>query len=187
MQTRIGFLLLQEDAQLVHQALQGDHLSFSQLVARYERSVYAVCLQHLQNHASAEDARQDAFLAAYKHLASLKQPRAFCAWIHTIARRTALKHLRQQSRRDRQHQRHARSHSNTHQSTDPHEDRADHLIYVIKQLPKRQQLVVQLHYFDQQPVQTIAANLGCSVGTITKQLSRARVKLRHLINQEAQS
>ncbi|MDA0634554.1 SigE family RNA polymerase sigma factor [Nonomuraea sp. MCN248] len=45
-------------------------------------------------------------------------------------------------------------------------------------LPARQQAVVVLHYFADLPHEQIAGVLGCSLGTVKKQLSRALARLR---------
>ena len=54
----------------------------------------------------------------------------------------------------------------------------------VRQLPERQRACVVLRYFDDLPEQQIAAALGCSVGTVKSQLSKARAKLAQLLEVE---
>lgn len=54
----------------------------------------------------------------------------------------------------------------------------------VRQLPERQRACVVLRYFDDLPEQQIAAALGCSVGTVKSQLSKARAKLAQLLHVE---
>ena len=48
-------------------------------------------------------------------------------------------------------------------------------------LPKAEKQVVMLHYFDRNGVRDVAKIVGRSVGTVTKQLSRARIRLRKIL------
>ena len=54
----------------------------------------------------------------------------------------------------------------------------------VRQLPERQRACVVLRYFDDLPEQQIAAALGCSVGTVKSQLSKARARLAQLLEVE---
>ncbi len=56
-----------------------------------------------------------------------------------------------------------------------HRDRVDRAIAT---LPRRQRAVVVLRYWDDLPESEVAALLGCSVGTVRSQASRALAKLR---------
>jgi RNA polymerase sigma-70 factor (sigma-E family) len=61
--------------------------------------------------------------------------------------------------------------------TDGHADRQD-LFTALGQLPRRQQAAVVLRYYEQLSEAETAAVLGCSVGTVKSQTSRALAKLR---------
>jgi len=54
----------------------------------------------------------------------------------------------------------------------------------VRQLPERQRACVVLRYFDDLPEQQIASALGCSVGTVKSQLSKARARLAQLLEVE---
>ena len=51
----------------------------------------------------------------------------------------------------------------------------------VRQLPDRQRACVVLRYFDDLPEAQIATALGCSVGTVKSQLSKARARLAQLL------
>ncbi|MEE4542409.1 SigE family RNA polymerase sigma factor [Streptomyces sp. V4-01] len=57
------------------------------------------------------------------------------------------------------------------------EDR-DVLLDALADLPDRQRAVVVLRYWDDLPLDEVAQALGCSVGTVKSQASRALAKLR---------
>lgn len=54
----------------------------------------------------------------------------------------------------------------------------DVLVQALADLPERQRAVVVLRYWEDLPAEEVAATLGCSVGTVKSQASRALAKLR---------
>ncbi|MEU6851470.1 SigE family RNA polymerase sigma factor [Actinacidiphila alni] len=54
----------------------------------------------------------------------------------------------------------------------------DALIDALADLPERQRAVVVLRYWEDLPAEEVARTLGCSVGTVKSQASRALAKLR---------
>src|SRR5205807_10070983 len=73
------------DAELVERARQGDPAAFGELVERHRAAVYRAALAALRSPADAEDAAQDAFLAAYRRLNSFRGEASFQTWLLTIA------------------------------------------------------------------------------------------------------
>lgn len=57
-------------------------------------------------------------------------------------------------------------------------DRRDWLWAALGRLPRRQRAAVVLRYYEDLPEVEVAALLGCSVGTVKSQTSRALAKLR---------
>ena len=77
------------DADLIRRVVSGKVDAFGTLVARYERSMFIVANAILADRQLAEDATQDAFLAAFRALVTLKNPAAFGAWLAMIVRHRA--------------------------------------------------------------------------------------------------
>ena len=82
------------DAELLDRARTGDSDAFGQLVDRHRGAVYRAALAVLRSHADAEDAAQDAFVAAYRHLDRFRGDSAFRTWLLTIAWREAINRRR---------------------------------------------------------------------------------------------
>ncbi len=78
-----------DDGTLVSLALLGEEGAFDELVERHEKDVKRTALRIVGNPFSAEDAAQDAFLAAWNHLAELRYPDKFGVWILRIAENRA--------------------------------------------------------------------------------------------------
>lgn len=89
---------LQEDRQLVDAVIAGDHEAFRALIDRESQSVIAICHRMLGDPVEAQDAAQDAFLQAYRALATFRGDGPFGAWLRRIAIRAAA--ARQSVRRE---------------------------------------------------------------------------------------
>lgn len=83
----------QEHADLA-QARQGDGEAFGRLVARHQRMVFALALRMTGSPAEADDVTQQAFLNAFRSLASFRGEAAFKTWLYEIARNECRMHYR---------------------------------------------------------------------------------------------
>lgn len=83
-----------DEAELVARARGGDAAAFGELVDRHRRAVYRAARAVLRSHADAEDAAQDAFVAAFRHLDRFRGGSTFRTWLLTIAWRQALNRRR---------------------------------------------------------------------------------------------
>ena len=73
------------DSEFVAAAQKGDTAAFNQLVRAYQASVYRTAYRVLGERASAEDATQDAFISAFKHIRSYRGG-SFKAWLLQMTR-----------------------------------------------------------------------------------------------------
>jgi len=82
------------DADLVRRCREGDAEAWSELVERFSRYVYAVCMRGfgLARH-DAEDAFQDVFTRVYTRLDTLRDDEAIRPWIAQLTRRVCLDRL----------------------------------------------------------------------------------------------
>jgi RNA polymerase sigma-70 factor (ECF subfamily) len=78
------------DVELVDAAREGDAAAFGELVERYQRLAFRVALSALGSREEAEDAAQDAFLAAYRKLHLFRGEASFKTWLLAIVWRHAL-------------------------------------------------------------------------------------------------
>src|SRR5665811_1204400 len=79
---------------LVIRAKAGDVDAFTDLVKRYQAMALGYAYTNLGDFHLAEDAVQQAFIAAYKSLSRLEQPERFGAWLRGIVRFECLRILR---------------------------------------------------------------------------------------------
>ena len=171
---------MRTDAELVKNCLNGQKQAFAELVTRYQRPARAVALNILGDSHSADDAAQDGLVKAYQNLAGLRKADAFGPWIMKITRRCALDHLRRRPKESPLETKTVAALQSPDGQLDG--DNKQLLAAVIK-LPKAERQVVMLRYFAGNSVKDVAEILSRSVGTVTKQLSRAHKRLRKMLKE----
>ena len=172
--------MTQSDAQLVQETLNGDKQAFARLVRRYERSVRAAAMSIVKSSHTADDIAQDAFVRAWEQLPTLRNPKVFGPWLMKITRRSAIDWLRQQQSlkfSDGLDQMAA------HERNGQLDEKNQHLLETIQTLPKAERQVVMLRYFGPHSVRDLANIVDRSVGTVTKQLSRAHHRLKRRLQE----
>ena len=75
----------EDDLILVDRVLAGDRRAFESLVRRHERRVFRVTLALLGNIEDAEEAMQDTFVKAFRHLGQFRKESRFTTWLTRIA------------------------------------------------------------------------------------------------------
>lgn len=79
---------------LVGKILEGETALFEVLMRRHNRRVYRAARAILRDETEAEDAMQDAYVAAFRHLREFQGRSAFSTWLVRIAVHEALQRLR---------------------------------------------------------------------------------------------
>jgi len=74
-----------DDAQLVARSVKQDHEAFGQLIDRHASAIVNLAYRMVGNRAEAEDLAQEAFLAAFKALATFRADSKFSTWLYRIA------------------------------------------------------------------------------------------------------
>jgi RNA polymerase sigma-70 factor, ECF subfamily len=163
---------------------------FDLRVASFKR----IALRVLGNAADAEDAVQDAFLSAYKHLDQFKGQAQISTWLTTIVVNKARMKLRQRSRQlhiamdaeDRDENRHPLSDALSDRRPTPEEvclrlEVWERLVQLLTRLSPPLRTTFQLRAVEGLTVREAAHVLGVAEGTVKTRLTRARIKLKQLM------
>jgi RNA polymerase sigma-70 factor, ECF subfamily len=86
------------DEELVDRARGGDADSFNQLIARWERPIYALAYRVIGREEDARDVCQEAFLRAYRGLGGFKGEAKFSSWLYRITLNLCRDWMRKQRR-----------------------------------------------------------------------------------------
>jgi RNA polymerase sigma-70 factor (ECF subfamily) len=84
---------------LVERAMAGDHDAFSDLARVSIGRLYVVARLILRDDVMAEDATQDALVAAWRRLSGLRDPDRFEAWLHRLLVNACYREARRGRRR----------------------------------------------------------------------------------------
>ncbi len=78
------------EAELIGTAAGGDHAAFTELVRRYEETVYRFSLKLCRDPAKAEEVLQDTFINVFRKLRSFDGKSKFSTWLYTIVTNNCL-------------------------------------------------------------------------------------------------
>jgi RNA polymerase sigma-70 factor (ECF subfamily) len=82
------------EAEMIAAILGGETQVFHDLIRPHERSVYLMALSYMKNEADAEDVAQEAFVRAFRNLASFRAESKFSTWLISITLNEARTRLR---------------------------------------------------------------------------------------------
>ena len=174
-----------EDGTLVQETLDGNRMSFQLLVERYQDRLFSLARHYTRNPVDAEDIVQEAFLKAYRRLASFDGRSSFYTWIYRIAVNTVLDVMKRRGRSPVQHVEdpelvgEARPVACVSPDAKLHTEEVGEITHrVLEELPEIFRTVLVLREFEEMSYQAIADMLGISIGTVESRLFRARAKFK---------
>jgi RNA polymerase sigma-70 factor (ECF subfamily) len=173
------------DQQLVERVQAGDKAAFDLLVRKYQHRVLKLVSRFVPDAAEAEDVAQEAFLKAYRALASFRGDSAFYTWLYRIAINTAKNALVSNRRRPvdfdldlqdpEQYDRHARLRDgDTPEGVLLTEEIRNVVERAMEQLPEDLRTAIVLRELEGLSYEEIAEAMDCPVGTVRSRIFRAR-------------
>jgi RNA polymerase sigma factor (sigma-70 family) len=159
------------DPAKVAAAQQGDALALDQLLDELAPYVRRLCARIAP--AAADDATQEALLAIFRGLPSLRAPEAIMTWGRSVTVRTAMRFARQLD------QEVAAGPTPADPCVPSFEGLAD-IDDALARLPLSQRAVLVLRTREGLSEQEIATTLGISAGTVKSRLHRARAAFREM-------
>ena len=171
------------DIELIREVLHDSNArAFETLMKRYTSQVYGAALRLMKDDENAQEVTQMAFIQAFRQLDNWRGEN-FGAWVTIIANHIALRLMEKEKRRQ----------------TDPLDENIDPpneeyneqrelqlqaLEKAITQLPEADRQLIQWHYYENLPLQTIAQRLGQTENNIKVRMFRIREKLKMKIENE---
>lgn len=182
------------DSEMVRLAKQGNADAFAAIFNANRTRIYSLCLRMTSNTAEAEDLTQEAFLHAFRKLATFRGDSALSTWLHRVAVNTVLMHFRKQSRRQvsleesltREDEGPKREHGSVDGGLASSVDRIA-LTRAMKELPVGYRAIFVMHEVNGYDHREIAALRSCSIGNSKSQLHKAKVRMRELLSNGLES
>jgi RNA polymerase sigma-70 factor (ECF subfamily) len=173
------------DQQLVLRVQAGEKAAFDLLVRKYQHRVLKLVSRFVSDAAEAEDVAQEAFIKAYRALASFRGDSAFYTWLYRIAINTAKNALVSNRRRPvdfdldlqdpEQYDRHARlKEGDTPEGVLLTEEIRSVVEKAMEQLPEDLRTAIVLRELEGLSYEEIAEAMDCPVGTVRSRIFRAR-------------
>jgi RNA polymerase sigma-70 factor (ECF subfamily) len=173
------------DQELVRRVQAGDQTAFNLLVLKYQHRVLKLVGRFVNDPAEAEDVAQEAFLKAYRALASFRGDSAFYTWLYRIAINTAKNALVSQRRRPvdfdldlqdpEQYDRQAKlKEADTPEGVLLTDEIRAVVEQAMEQLPEDLRTAIVLRELEGLSYEEIAEAMDCPVGTVRSRIFRAR-------------
>ena len=173
-----------EEGRIVHRAQQGDAEAFGQLVEAYQGQVYRLALHMGLSPADAEEAAQEAFLAAWKGLPRFRGDSRFSTWLYQLATHAAIDLMRREKK--------YRDNSDIEDTVlvdtgaSPQEavekqERQSAVQKALQALSPQAREILLLRYQAELGYEEIGAALALPSGTVKSRINRAKAQLREAL------
>ncbi len=162
------------DENLVAASRKGNKTAYAQLVEKYYRHLFLICLGIVGNIHDAEDVAQETILKGFVEISRLRESSRFGPWIIKIARSLCINFIRRKQRGSRILEKKAAQ-------SDGQSGLNDNLQQAIEKLPMEVRLPLVMYYFDGQSVQKVADNLDMSTSAVYSKLRDAIKELHRLL------
>ena len=172
------------DELLVLRCRRKDKAALEELIRAWESPLFYYVRQLVDSEADAWDVLQQTWLRAIQGISSLKEPRSLPVWLYTIARRTALRRLRDQY----QDRNSAAEQNELANAAAPEDDasfqNAQQVSYGLGLISRPHREILTLFFLDDLSVDEIAAVLELPAGTVKSRLHYAKRALRKVLDEE---
>jgi RNA polymerase sigma-70 factor (ECF subfamily) len=168
-----------DDQHDVAQVLEGNTSAFEGIVRRWQSPLINLAWRFCRDRSRSEDMAQEAFLRAFRNLASWRQESAFSTWLFSLATNLYCSEMRRIPPRPLPF-------DEIVEPRDPHSidggleqrNREATIHKAVHALPPKYREVLILYYFHEMDVPTTARSLNLPEGTVKARLFRGRDMLR---------
>lgn len=183
------------DKKLIKRIKSGDMDAFSELVTLYEKKALSFTYRMLKDLSDAEDAAQEAFLRVFDKIDSFRESSSFSTWFYTILNNICLDILRKRARSaDTVSINQTSSENDEYElqiedsAPGPYEQlqkaTAQELLEeALTKLSDEHRAVIIMRDINGLDYEEIAKVLDVSLGTVKSRISRARLALRKILEE----
>ena len=168
------------DENLVAGSCRGSKDAYTQLVERYYKQLFLMCLGIVGNVQDAEDLAQESILKGFLEISKLQKSTHFGPWIIRIARNLSINFVHREQRG-----REIVSQKVTQYSLEPRSGNS--LQQAIEKLPMEIRLPLVMYYFECQSAQKVAESLDMSTSSVYSKLRIALRQLHRLLDEQGET
>lgn len=160
---------------LVRKSKKGNNLAFSTLIKMYEKDLYRVSIAITKNEDDALDCIQETILQAYTSIKTLKNNEYFKTWLIKILINKCNALLQKNKKLIELNS------YMIEKNTIEDVSRLD-IKNSVESLDEDLKLIVVLYYYEDLSIKDIAESINIPEGTVKSRLSRARSKLKEMLD-----
>ena len=174
---------VQSERQRIGRILDGKREEYAWFVNTYSQHVFDFTSRMMPNTEDAREVAQDAFVKAFRSLASFGFQSSFCTWVCRIAYHESLNRLKRQ-------QPHyvditdIPAMENDEELSTGREERIALMEEAIDELSPDEGMLLHLYYYEDRPLREIAYIMDAEPNTLATRLHRIRKKLLQMIKQK---
>src|SRR5690606_34557016 len=172
------------DRALVERVQRGDKAAFDLLVRKYQHKIVSVISRYISDWSECQDVAQEAFIRAYRAIASFRGDSAFYTWMYKIGINTAKNYLVSQGRRPPtgdiavedavQLENATRLHETATPERELLREEIEQTVFdTVEQLPEELRVAITLREVDGLSYEEIAEAMACPIGTVRSRIFRA--------------
>ena len=182
---------MSSDNELIKRAQAGDTDAFCALAQAYERRIYSLAFHYCREPHDAEDLSQEVWIKAYSALATFRYESSFYTWLRKITINCFLNHRRSAKAFPWQRQNtdataikdyaikgDAGLAATRLEITTQNQLTLEKVMRALGNVTPQQRLAFLLKHQEEMTYEEISRELGCSIGTVKKSVSRTIAKLR---------
>jgi RNA polymerase sigma-70 factor (ECF subfamily) len=178
---------------LIEKSKQGDLEAFEKLVILYEKQIYNVAYRFVGNHEDASDLAQEAFVRAFNSIKSFRGEASLKTWLYHIVANVCRDELRKRKRQpvvsldapitteEGEMYRQQEDWSFAPDRICESKEIQETVQKLLGELIPEYRLVLIMREIQGFTYEEIAAQLGCSLGTVKSRINRARHALKNKI------
>jgi RNA polymerase sigma-70 factor (ECF subfamily) len=181
-------LVVAEREQLpVQQAKAGEPEAWSVLFRRYQLPLYVYVFELARDEQTSLDIVQETFMAAVRHIGSLREEAKFGGWLFGIAHQKCIQWWRQQKRVAALRDEIAEFPPDVDDGPDElliRREQEEEFMRLLNQLPVPQRSVLLLHFVEDFALEEIAEITATPLGTVKSRLHYAKRALRKILESQ---
>ncbi|MGD0349185.1 MAG: RNA polymerase sigma factor [Verrucomicrobiota bacterium] len=171
----------------VQQARDGQPEAWDILFRRYQLPLYVYVFELVHDEQTSLDLVQETFIAAVRHIGSLRDDGKFGSWLFGIAHQKCVQRWRKQNREEILREEIAQGPNEFENSPDDlliRREQEAEFMQLLNQLPLPQRSVLLLHFVEDFSIEEIAGITDTNPGTVKSRMHYAKKSLRKLLEQQ---
>jgi RNA polymerase sigma-70 factor (ECF subfamily) len=172
---------MNEDIRLIERYAAGDEGAVEEIVAKYQRRVYAFIYRMTYDVEESKDLTQKTFINVLTGIKDFRKEASFKTWLYRIALNTGINHLRKNRPEESEIDESLACGRVGALSSLIEEEKKELVRSCLDGLPERQRLAVILRVYDDLNCSESARVMGCSEGAVKAHYHNGVKRLREIL------